>query len=500
MGSICLLSKKQGKVMKIETTYFGEFSVNSHHDAIGKISLTDESSKIELTLRGNTSQTENKDVIYADLDRLKKATCVNCIVTNTVITNNASGENSHSVTLFPHHVIIGDEYIDPKSNCIDSFSFYTQDTKDLFRDNKDFGKVYPDEDIINFLKSHYGKKIELCDFPHIFFHSGRENIIECKTLSGNFRVFNNTTINGLGHNGDFLNNKVKIEFTFNSPVSFDSYLKALLSHLRFLNILTGREQHLGDSEIHIKTKNSPIDKRFTVLSSYQKKTENESKDNYISNSSPINPITKKNEFIEIYKTWMFKEAELLISRIRYNSSFSKQHFYDADRLVAAANIFDTLPKSCKPTKKSLNEHVASAKEKSKEIFKALPDSIEKNIVLGTLGRLESPTLTDIILHRSNLILEKCKTLFPELDLAIKVAVKVRNYFVHGTFNYQPQIIERHALFLTDVLEFIFVASDLIECGWDIESWSKEHYSLGHPFNNLRYNFKDNIEALKNDLN
>lgn len=482
--------------MRNEMAYFGEFSVYSNHDSIGNILLANENTKIELIAKPEITPFENRKVIYANLERLKKATCVDCIIIKTLTTNNANGEKSNSITLFPHHVIIGDIHLDPDAELINSFSFYTQDTKDIFRDSKDFGRLQPSNEIIKSITNEFGEKVKLHELSNLFFHSGRLNILECKAPNGQFRVYNSTTIHGLGINGDFLKNKVKIEFIFDSPVKFDNCLKSLLSHLRFLNILTGREQLVGDFDIHLKTENSPIDKSLRVYSSYQKQVENDASGDFTFNSFPINPTIDTMKFIEVYQAWMSKEPEFLISRIRYNDSFIKQHSYDVNRLVSAANTFDTLPKNFKPTKKNLNEEVRIAKLKSKEIFKSLPDSVERSIMLGALGRLESPTLTDIILYRSNIILEKCNNLFPELDLVIKVAVKVRNYFVHGTVSYTPQKIESSLPFLTDILEFIFVASDLIECGWDIESWSKEHYSLGHTFNNLRHNYKNELNTLK----
>jgi hypothetical protein len=55
------------------------------------------------------------------------------------------------------------------------------------------------------------------------------------------------------------------------------------------------------------------------------------------------------------------------------------------------------------------------------------------------------------------------------------------------------------IFFTEVLEFIFAASDLVECGWNIEEWSKQSSTVSHPFDRLRFHYDLRLKELKRAL-
>lgn len=69
---------------------------------------------------------------------------------------------------------------------------------------------------------------------------------------------------------------------------------------------------------------------------------------------------------------------------------------------------------------------------------------------------------------------------------IDEAVDCRNYFVHGSkakMDYSDEFDQ--VIFFTEALEFIFAASDFIECGWNIDEWSKQNSTVSHPFDRFR---------------
>jgi hypothetical protein len=75
--------------------------------------------------------------------------------------------------------------------------------------------------------------------------------------------------------------------------------------------------------------------------------------------------------------------------------------------------------------------------------------------------------------------------FPELQFVASVAVKCRNFLVHGSSGVDYQAVEHLAPFLTDTLEFVFAASDLIEAGWDAQRWNAAPHGWGHSFARFR---------------
>lgn len=54
-------------------------------------------------------------------------------------------------------------------------------------------------------------------------------------------------------------------------------------------------------------------------------------------------------------------------------------------------------------------------------------------------------------------------------------------------------------FLTDALEFVFAASDLIESGREAAAWSKRSSVMAHPFSRFRLDYAQNLTDLKNLL-
>ena len=69
--------------------------------------------------------------------------------------------------------------------------------------------------------------------------------------------------------------------------------------------------------------------------------------------------------------------------------------------------------------------------------------------------------------------------------------------MHGSpalFDYQENITE--LAFITDTLEFVFAASDLLDLGWNLEGWMSEGQSMSHPFSAYIINYAENMRRLK----
>lgn len=71
-----------------------------------------------------------------------------------------------------------------------------------------------------------------------------------------------------------------------------------------------------------------------------------------------------------------------------------------------------------------------------------------------------------------------------MELDEDAAVDLRNMCVHGSTlssTSRERLQGPAIVFLTDTLEFVFCVSDLVESGWDIETWHREQKSTNHPF-------------------
>ena len=163
-------------------------------------------------------------------------------------------------------------------------------------------------------------------------------------------------------------------------------------------------------------------------------------------------------------------------------------------------MFDILPDSAVPVSVSLTQELTDAKKASRDLFRKLPQSAERESILNALGRLGTSTLKHKVRHRAKVILDRIPATFPELELVLDEAVRCRNYFVHGTkgkIDYGDEFDQ--VIFFTEALEFVFAASDLVECGWDIDAWSKQSSTVSHPFDRFRLDYGLRLDGLKRVL-
>ena len=164
-------------------------------------------------------------------------------------------------------------------------------------------------------------------------------------------------------------------------------------------------------------------------------------------------------------------------------------------------MFDLLPDTHIPLKKEPDKRTRDAVEESRERFKTLPDSFARQSMLSALGRVGTASLRDKICHRADVLTKADPKRFAELDLPCSQAVLCRNHYVHGSeaaFNYREE--SNAFAFLTDTLEFVFAASDLIELGWDYNFWREKGSSLSHNFGSYVVNYEENLRILKQLLN
>ncbi|HEY5056086.1 MAG TPA: HEPN domain-containing protein [Acidobacteriaceae bacterium] len=119
------------------------------------------------------------------------------------------------------------------------------------------------------------------------------------------------------------------------------------------------------------------------------------------------------------------------------------------------------------------------------------------IPVRALGRLGKASLKQKVRHRAQIITAAAADKFPSLDFVCDRAIECRNYFVHGSsFRFQLEHPSSNQSFLTDTLEFVFTASELIEAGWDIKRFLDTPTSMSHPFGTYRVRYKESLQALQ----
>ena len=194
--------------------------------------------------------------------------------------------------------------------------------------------------------------------------------------------------------------------------------------------------------------------------------------------------------------WLNSATTVGEARSRFINAFHSGS-YSVDRIVGAANMFDLLPSTHVPSRVAPDELTGNAVREARELFKTLPDSFAQQSVLSALGRVGKASLRDKICHRADIVANVDPNRFAELHLPCNQAVLCRNHFVHGSegaFNYKEEFDA--TAFLTDTLEFVFAVSDLIELGWDYNSWHNKGSSLSHNFGSYVVDYEMNLRMLK----
>jgi hypothetical protein len=400
-------------------------------------------------------------------------------------------------------VIFGNEHITAVDCKITDVSFLVDDAASLFYDFDAFGSVIDARPHIEKLvatNEEIGRDIAIGDHPMIFYFTGKHEIFKAETVLGTVSAEHRPSYRFPGPEGITVDNKIHVNIAFKDPATVEHAITGVSTLLRFLEVIAGRPQTV-------------LRLVFVVPGSEEKKnflnvywSMSPARDGHDTGRGPhpadlpIQAAHTPEYFASVLTEWLARDHEWRSARFRFSTAFSLQRQFTIDRLVGAANMFDILPASAVPADVPLTEEMENARTASRAFFKRLPPSPERDSVLNALGRLGKASLKRKVRARAKLILDRIPARFPELELVIDEAIDCRNHFVHGskaTMDYSDEFDQ--AIFFTEALEFIFAASDFIECGWNIDEWSRQSSTVSHPFDRFRLDYEPRLADLKRAL-
>jgi hypothetical protein len=409
--------------------------------------------------------------------------------------------------IFPHIVISGRQHLKPSDETISAIQFVIDDAATLFCDFDAFGTVLRPENYIESIaqanKEITHRDVKTGSEPEIVYFAGHREIFKAETAIGTVSASHNPECSLMGGpRGVFIKNHITVEIAFVTPVNLDKSLNGLLALVRYIELLIGRQQNildiaviLGDGASHeqyLKVDWSMVPQR---RASSQEEREPHSADIL------LNPIDDTKIFGDVLSAYLDREKNWKAPRIRFAEKFKRRNSYDLDRLIAAANLFDILPTPAFPPSQPIAADLSAARVTARTLFKALPQSADRDTVLNALGRIGKSSLKKKIAERVRLISQKSGAHFPELAMVTEKAVNCRNYFVHGgqdpDFDYMGNI--RIVWFFVDTLEFVFGASDLIDAGWNIAAWLPKGTMMFHPFGEYKTTYLNGLDRLKQAL-
>ena len=425
---------------------------------------------------------ESYAYIEGKLDDGRLATLLQCILVSAKSRGTDSDRIRHSAKLFPHYVALGFSHIPQSEHCISKISFAMRDASAIFYDFGAFSTVLDPKPFVPLLQNDIAKfrQVDIGERPIISYFTGKFDIAVVETVLGEVRAHHRPSFSMGDLRGVQIDNEVMVTLTPSDPLTFQEGINRLSVLLRFFELILGREQPLANLNVMLcgQPQNYSTIEIHRSLSPYSGDPVDSKESRSLAPSDVlVSVVDGAEEYSTVLMNYLDSDNERHDSRKRLRGAFKSDRKYTIDRVVAAANVFDILPKSAYPVKAEISNELATAAAKARELFKALPDSIERNSILDAIGRIDNFSLKHKIKHRvTSTGLDKH---FPQLIKVLEEAVNCRNHYVHGS----PGRVDYSAnfalvIFLTDSLEFSFAVSDLIDIGWDFTHWKKGY---SHPF-------------------
>lgn len=394
-------------------------------------------------------------VICGLLDNGDHVTLLNCTFSGMNHHLGLSGE-MYKYTIYPRVILSGNDHFYPDNSSIKKVCFEIDDAMRIFHSSPRVGTIRAGQDLMKIISEYNGLfDISSKSFGWISYFIGPIEFLRCDTQYGTVLV--NACTGYQANLTLFVDQDVKvITFIENEHGnSIDNSIIAMKTFSQLMGIIAGKQQNLNNIEFVIESKKHPYDVRLNayltapiihpnVLDSRQQKI-----DSYC---LLIDPIQKKEEFSIVVGKWFEKSKihTVAVARARVLSEWGSLQ-YSTDRLIRVASAFDLLEEKSK--EKGLANKIIT---RSKPILDFLPENMKNN-------------LKDVI----------------------QSAITCRNQFVHGPRRGKHGVDYGNCvIFYSDTLEFVFLTSDLVDCGWDMKSWMTQEVRGWHLFFNYINTFEE----------
>ncbi len=201
----------------------------------------------------------------------------------------------------------------------------------------------------------------------------------------------------------------------------------------------------------------------------------------------IDASRNPDHFVEVMQHWLARNAEP--RRRRANARFfgNIRGTWDRvleDGIVSAANTFDLLPAEDKPKSRALAADLVDIlKEASDKVKDAMGAGAQREEILNALGNIRANrSLRNVVYHRAKVVTDHYgDDKLERLLEVIQLAVQCRNYYTHGGDARTSSRVDFAdfdiVCFLTETLEFIYGVSELLLCGWDPATSTRDEW---HP--------------------
>ena len=478
---------------------FGQFNVGDQ-SLFGELVLEGRRTNLRLYSQEYFSpDSVSERCIYGELSDNTKITLLDCNLPPIPGRQSSRQKESFFADIFPHHIAIGAEHLSPGPDAVSAIYWRVPDLNAVFYDFDAFGSSLRPEQYIDAILAERetvtGRKVHRGQYPEVLYFSGEPEIFSCDLGCGTLSAYHTYEQGMGGPNGVWLKNKVKLSLQFGRAESFTQALILSYRVSEFLGAVMGRPQSVED--IYVLPSKGVDQVPLQVLSSLPVRYETEA--GVISpgpRDALLDGVDRPEEMAAVLGYWLDSHDAMSSARARFWDSFEKQNHFDADRIIAAANLFDVIPASHYPKKFDLSGDFEDAVKKAKALFKPLPDTPERHALLIALRNASTPNLKSKIKFWAKDLIDQHGSQYPDLEFVIDCAVNCRNFFVHGgkpEMDYVNADSIRTVAFLTRALEFCYILPEFLKAGWQWRGVDN------HPFGEFTLHYPQDLERLKRAL-
>ena len=478
----------------------GTFTVLGGREVFGELTVAGSQSKLYLRDKEYFQPKGTADGyisgILHDMTRVSLIDCVGSPAPRCVSVT-ANSEHYCEADVFPRFIVLGDRHLNPDEPSIVAAEFSLDDIGTLFSDFAAFGCIQDAGDLMGKIVSTQPKMLQAPaggDATIIYF-AGKREIFSSDTALGTISASHNPIPVVLPPKEAYFRNRITITARFSHGVRFLEAIMRAQKVIAYMGLLVGRPQNLRGLQLQTTgPANRPLD---VIWNTFPARDDSNDFGEPSHVDVLIDAVQQPGPFSHVLKGWLGHDQERHDARTRFFSCFSQQRDYNIDRLTGAANMFDILPDSAIPPSAQLSNAIETARDQTRDLFKRLPMSRERDSILSALGRLGKSQLKQKVGHRAQIVLNAYIQRFPELQFVTDEAVNCRNFYVHGTsrqFDYNNNFATVE--FFTDTLEFVFAASELVEAGWGMKAWIDQGTFGSHPFGRYWASYAYRLQMLK----
>lgn len=462
----------------------------------GELIFSGENTQLRVRTEAQPAKLSAPEVIHGRLHDFTLVSCIHC-VGGSVPTQSWNSEDmrSSSWNVFPHQVLSGRSYFDPAKDHIRKVWFSTGDIYRIFDDFDSFGTVADPVQLQSLLPPKIGnRQVPIGPEPRFVYFAGRRTVLEASVSFGKIEV-QHWVLPNSNSRGASITTQMRVQVEFESVVNLDECLGKVASIGRFLSLVAGRSQGIENVQVALDghdSKESPLSLHWSLGPQQAKGQELDTPSWF---DMPLDGIRRADEFKQVIERW-FCSDEHDLARARLHSCREAGNHFTVDRLVAAANIFD-LTRALTPAE--VPHELAKVRDECLHALRALSRSDDGNSAIMALSRIGAPTLMKKALSRAAMLRGHFQ--LEHLDKVLRQGVKCRNFFVHGPGDkgFDHPTVERYTHFLTETLEFVFAAAELIECGWEASAWRLSPHTGNHWFSRFISEYPLASQELLSDL-